>query len=132
MIISTPVAIGEVVDKITILDIKLDRIKDEAKLPFLRDERAELEAALATNGLLTLLAGSAFYCRLKEVNEKIWDTEDSLRGLNIDSDTRALAISAQQNAYFNDERFRIKREINQHYGSAIREQKSHTTINSSN
>jgi hypothetical protein len=106
-----PVSPAELIDKITILELKKDRIADPTKLTNIEHElvllRAELVKLPASSGLHDLMEA------LRTVNEAIWDAEEALR-----------AGSPHQK---NDERFRVKRAINELLGSAITEEKSHQT-----
>ena len=70
------VAIGEIFDKITILDIKLARIQDNERLMYVRGERETLDMALINEGILI---DSELYEELKDINTKIWDTEAGFR-----------------------------------------------------
>lgn len=121
------VAIGEVVDKITILMIKENRISDENRLTDIRKELEILKDALLSDGLYV---EEEFYTRLKNVNEKIWDTEEKLRLDNIENKDYILA--ARENAEYNDKRFLIKSEVNIKYDSLVKEQKAHNQLYTSN
>jgi len=119
-----PVSWGEVIDKITILEIKLARLADEAARGNVAKE-LELLRGIAAPALvraeLVALAG-----RLKTLNESLWDIEDRIRDHeragNFDSAFIALARSVYRT---NDERGRLKREINQALGSGLVEEKSY-------
>jgi len=121
------VAIGEVVDKITILMIKENRIFDENRLIDIRKELEILKNAMLSDGLYV---EEEFYNRLKTVNEKIWDTEEKLRSDNIENEDYILA--ARENAEYNDKRFLIKNEVNIKYDSLVKEQKAHNQLYTSN
>ena len=123
--ITVPVSFGELLDKISILQIKSERICDEAKLANVRHELSALERSwmahpAASGEILRLRAD------LKAVNERLWVIEDDIRikerAQSFDSDFVRLARSV----YFeNDERARIKRDINLALGSAYVEEKSY-------
>jgi len=121
----TEVQVGELIDKITILQIKSERIKDANKL---KNIHAELSALLATckqeipqtEQLLQL------WKELKKVNEKMWVIEDDIRDKERAREFDAKFIEIARNVYYtNDERCRIKREINMLTGSRLIEEKSY-------
>ncbi len=123
--VCTEVSIGEFIDKITILQIKKERIKDEKKI---RNIIKELESLLTTHAshLPQSTELEALTHELLEVNKKLWDIEDAIRDKELlqefDGDFIALARSVYN---VNDERFRIKREINALLGSRLVEEKSY-------
>ena len=109
---------GELIDKITILEIKDDRVKDEEKL---KNIRHELDVLLKYEFETPLLKE-----RLKVVNNSLWDFEDAIRKLEDESDFGEKFIKLARNIYkFNDERARIKKLINVEQGSDIVEEKSY-------
>ncbi|MDQ3286974.1 MAG: DUF6165 family protein [Pseudomonadota bacterium] len=120
-----PVSFGELLDKIAILQIKSERMNDEAKLANVRHELSALEKTwmvhpAAGNDIVRLRS------ELKAVNERLWEIEDDIRlkekAQAFDDDFIRLARSV----YFeNDERARIKREINTALGSEYVEEKSY-------
>lgn len=123
--IDVPLAPGELVDKITILEIKTERIDDPAKL---RNVRRELEILRALHERHQI--GSADVIRLgkslKSVNENIWDLEDQIRDYERDNDFGAGFIDVARKIYrTNDQRAALKRDINLHLGSTIVEEKSY-------
>ena len=115
------VSIGEVLDKISILAIKLDKIEDEDKLKNIQKEFISLTSQINTSMYLDKL-----YMRLCQVNQKLWNVEDKLRDHdrlnNFNEDFINLARSVYK---LNDERARIKKEVNIKYGSEIIEEKSY-------
>lgn len=122
--ITIEVAPGELVDKLTILDIKLDRIADEAKRRHVRTERGVLAEALlklkAPDGLAPLAE------RLKRVNESLWVIEDEIRDCERNGDFGASFVALARAVYrTNDERADIKRAINLALGSQLIEEKSY-------
>tara|TARA_R100000008_G_C3577315_1_gene166096 strand:+ start:1322 stop:1708 length:387 start_codon:yes stop_codon:yes gene_type:complete len=124
------VAIGEVLDKITILDIKLERIDDEDRLRYIRTERAVLIEALNSEGLEI---DSELYSELKDINTKIWDTEAGFREKEESQQFDDEFVQfARLNAKYNDERFLVKNRINEHYDSHVREQKSYDRLYNTN
>ncbi|MGB6086597.1 DUF6165 family protein [Parvibaculum sp.] len=117
---------GELIDKITILRIKSERMSDEAKLANVRHELAVLEAARNAN-----LEDSAELRRLEEglkaVNEALWVIEDDIRQCEADKDFGPTFIELARSVYKqNDKRAALKKEINLLTGSRIVEEKSYT------
>tara|TARA_R100001510_G_scaffold31411_1_gene28044 strand:- start:383 stop:769 length:387 start_codon:yes stop_codon:yes gene_type:complete len=120
------VAIGEIFDKITILDIKLARIQDTERLRYVRGEREVLDMALINEGILI---DSKLYEELKDINTKIWDTEAGFREKEAKKEfDNEFVEFARLNAKYNDERFLVKKRINEHYQCEIREQKSYDRL----
>ena len=120
------VAIGEIFDKITILDIKVERITDPDRLRYIVKERQVLEQALSDeSGVME----PSLYEELKDINIKIWDTEAGFREKesNKEFDEQFIEL-ARLNAKYNDERFLVKKKINEHYDCEIREQKSYDRL----
>ncbi len=121
-----PVSWGELLDKISILQIKSERVRAADAQKNVRAELDQLNAIAAQRlrGDDTLQAACA---RLKAVNEKLWEIEDRIRdkerAQSFDADFVALARSVYHS---NDERAAIKREINQHTGSALVEEKQYS------
>ena len=124
------VAIGEIFDKITILDIKLERISDESRLTYVQGEKDVLEEALKLEGVEI---DSELYQELRDINMKIWDTEAGFREkeANQQFDDEFVQF-ARLNAKYNDERFLVKKRINEHYDSPVREQKSYDRLYNAN
>lgn len=117
---------GELIDKITILRIKSERMTDEAKLANVRHELAVLDAARKAN-----LEDSAELRRLEEglksVNEALWVIEDDIRQCEADKDFGPTFIELARSVYKqNDKRAALKKEINLLTGSRIVEEKSYT------
>lgn len=117
---------GELIDKITILRIKSERMSDEAKLANVRHELAVLDAARNVN-----LEDSAELRRLEEglkaVNEALWVIEDDIRQCEADKDFGPTFIELARSVYKqNDKRAALKKEINLLTGSRIVEEKSYT------
>lgn len=117
---------GELIDKITILRIKSERMSDEAKLANVRHELAVLDAARNAN-----LEDSAELRRLEEglkaVNEALWVIEDDIRQCEADKDFGLTFIELARSVYKqNDKRAALKKEINVLTGSRIVEEKSYT------
>lgn len=113
---------GEIIDKLTILQIKLERIKDEAKIKNLRKEYDELKSASSS----ILSPGDPLYKDLYDVNCELWDIEDHIRDLERRKDFGDDFISTARSVYFkNDRRSEIKREINISTDSGLIEEKSY-------
>jgi len=124
------VAIGEIFDKITILDIKLERILDESRLTYIQVEKDVLEQALDLEGVEI---DSNLYHELREINLKIWDTEAGFREKEAKQQFDDEFVEfARLNAKYNDERFLIKKRINEYYNSPVREQKSYDRLYNTN
>jgi len=120
------VAIGEILDKITILDIKLERISDESRLSYVQGEVEVLVEALKLNGVEI---DSDLYQELRDINIKIWDTEAGFREKEAKKEFDDEFVQfARLNAKYNDERFLVKKRINEHYDSPVREQKSYDRL----
>ena len=122
--INIQVSVGELIDKLSILQIKLDKITDEYKLNLVNRE-----FALLYNESIPYLGDnmvSKWYPMLVEVNSKLWDVEDKLRILESEQRFEGEFISlARQVYYLNDERFEIKNKINLHLDSGIKEVKQY-------
>ena len=120
------VSIGELLDKISILEIKQGKIKDPEKLKFINNEHSilkdQLEKNIKTDDQLNNL-----YQSLKEINAKLWVIEDDKRQCEKDKDFGEKFIKLSRDVHFlNDDRAKIKLEINNHTGSAIKEIKEYT------
>ena len=120
------VSVGELLDKISILEIKKKKIKDLEKLKFINDEynilKDQLNKNVKSNEKLEKLFQS-----LKEINAKLWVIEDDKRLCEKNSDFSDTFIKLSRNIHFlNDDRSKIKLEINNHTGSKIKEIKEYT------
>ncbi|MBK6436045.1 MAG: hypothetical protein IPF83_09360 [Rhodanobacteraceae bacterium] len=124
-LIHVPVSFGELLDKLAILEIKSERMRDPAKLANVRRELDELSAtwsqsAEAKIDIADLLAA------LKAVNQRLWVIEDDIRIKESKQEFDAEFIRLARAVYVeNDERARVKREINIRLGSALIEEKSY-------
>ena len=121
------VSVGELLDKISILEIKQEKIKDLAKLKFINEEHSILKDQLNINvksdQKLTELFDS-----LKQINAKLWVIEDDKRQCEKEKDFTDSFIKLSRNVHFlNDDRAKIKLEINNHTGSKIKEIKEYTS-----
>lgn len=123
--ILVPVSFGELLDKIAILRIKSERIGDAAKLANVRRELAALEATWAGNPA-SATDVRALEEALRAVNERLWDIEDAIRAKESRQEFDAEFVRLARAVYFeNDERARVKRELNVALGSAYVEEKSY-------
>jgi len=124
-LISVPVSFGELIDKITILEIKAAHIRDAGKLANVRAELDLLNATWAQNAAARIdIAASR--ARLKAVNEALWDIEDRIRLKEKAQAFDAEFVELARSVYFrNDERAAVKREINLALGSELIEEKSY-------
>ena len=121
------VSVGELLDKISILEIKQDKIKDLEKLKFIKKEHSILSDQLNKNvksdEKLNILFSS-----LKEINGKLWVIEDEKRQCEKDQNFTDIFIKLSRDVHFlNDERAKIKLEINNYTGSKIKEIKEYTS-----
>jgi len=124
-LIQTPVSYGELIDKITILEIKSRRIADAAKLANVRNELDLLNATWA-NDAASRTDISSERASLLAVNELLWDIEDRIRLKEKAQAFDAEFIELARSVYFrNDERAAFKREINLKLGSQLVEEKSY-------
>ena len=121
------VSVGELLDKISILEIKQEKIKNTESLKFIKDEynilKAELDKNVKNDEKLKNLFNS-----LKEINSKLWIIEDDKRMCEKNKDFGEKFIKLSRDVHFlNDERAKIKLEINNHTGSVIKEIKEYTS-----
>ena len=120
------VSVGELLDKISILEIKQEKIKDPENLKFIKDEynvlKAELNKNIKNDDKLKSLFNS-----LKEINSKLWVIEDEKRMCEKNKDFGENFIKLSRDVHFlNDNRAKIKLEINNHTDSKIKEIKEYT------
>ncbi len=124
-LIAVPVSFGELIDKITILEIKAAQIADASKLVNVRAELDLLNSTWQSNEASATDISDA-RARLKSVNEDLWDIEDRIRIKEKAQAFDVEFIELARSVYFrNDERARIKREINEALGSQLVEEKSY-------
>ena len=120
------VSVGELLDKISILEIKKEKIKNEDNLKFINDEYLLLKKQLNENIKLNDEI-KKLYGELKAINEKLWDIEDNKRMCEKNSDFGEIFIKLSRDVHFlNDDRAKIKLEINNKTGSKIKEIKQYT------
>ena len=121
------VSVGELLDKISILEIKKEKIKDPEKLRFINNEHDVLKDQFLKNVKSDEKLDSLFKF-LKEINNKLWVIEDDNRLCEKNSDFGDEFIKLSRDVHFlNDERAKIKLEINNHTGSKIKEIKEYTS-----
>ena len=121
------VSIGELLDKISILEIKQDKIKDSEKLKFINNEYSILKDQLKKNVKSDNKLNN-LYQSLKEINAKLWVIEDDKRQCEKDKDFGEKFIKLSRDVHFlNDDRAKIKLKINNLTGSAIKEIKEYTS-----
>ena len=121
------VSIGELLDKISILEIKLEKIKDPQKLKFITNEHSILKNQL-DNNVESNDKLSELFQSLKEINTRLWKIEDDKRQCEKDKDFGEKFIKLSRDIHFlNDDRAKIKLEINNHTGSSIKEIKEYTS-----
>ncbi|HVJ61344.1 MAG TPA: DUF6165 family protein [Tahibacter sp.] len=124
-LITTPISHGELIDKITILEIKSEQIADPAKLANVRKELDLLNAIWAADPI-SAVDIAAERTRLKHVNQTLWDIEDHIRLKEKAQAFDAEFIELARAVYFqNDDRAAVKREINLKLGSQLIEEKSY-------
>jgi len=121
------VSVAELLDKISILEIKQEKIKDAESLKFIEDEykvlKSELDKNIKTDEKLKNLFNS-----LKEINSNLWVIEDDKRMCEKNKDFGEKFIKLSRDVHFlNDNRAKIKLEINNHTGSKIKEIKEYTS-----
>ncbi len=121
------VSVGELLDKISILEIKKDKIKDQEKLKFIINEHEILKEQLDKN-IKTDEKINKLYQSLKEINAKLWVIEDDKRKCEKESDFGEKFVKLSRDVHFlNDDRAKIKLEINNLTGSKIKEIKEYTS-----
>ena len=121
------VSVGELLDKISILEIKKEKIKDIEKLKFINDEYSVLKDQLNKN-VKSDEKLSELFNSLKEINSKLWVIEDNKRLCEKNSDFGEKFIKLSRDVHFlNDDRAKLKLEVNNHTGSKIKEIKEYTS-----
>ena len=121
------VSVGELLDKISILEIKQVKIKDPDKLKFISNEHSILKNQLDSNVKSDNKLNDLFQS-LKKINAKLWVIEDDKRQCEKDKDFGEKFIKLSRDIHFlNDDRAKIKLEINNHTGSVIKEIKEYTS-----
>ena len=121
-------SVGELLDKLTILAIKLERIEDPAKRGNIAREQAALEAVVQAEGLRDLEGVTALEQELRTVNEQLWDIEDRIRDHERQQRFDEGFIALARAVYVtNDRRAELKRRINGLSGSELVEEKSYAS-----
>ena len=121
------VSVGELLDKISILEIKQEKIKDTEKLNFINEEHSILKDQLNDNVKIDKKLTELFES-LKQINAKLWVIEDDKRQCEKEKDFTDNFIKLSRDVHFlNDDRAKIKLEINTHTGSKIKEIKEYTS-----
>ena len=125
MLLSIPVSVGEIMDKITILEIKAERILDAEKLANVTAELDTLRP-LVTHDVLNTASIKALVAELKDINEALWDIEDDIREREYAKDFGEAFIALARAVYVtNDKRAEVKKQINLATGSTLIEEKSY-------
>jgi hypothetical protein len=113
---------GEIVDKLTIIEIKLKHIQDDNKRKNLQTEFDVLDRAVSQ----IIAKDHALYLELLKINQELWDIEDTIRDLERDKDFGEAFVQTARAVYFtNDRRSEVKRKINDLTGSNLIEEKSY-------
>ena len=121
------VSVGELLDKISILEIKQEKIEDPEKLKFIKNEHSILKSQLENNVQTDEKLNNLFNS-LKNINSKLWIIEDDKRQCEKEKDFGEKFIKLSRDVHFlNDDRAKIKLQINNHTGSAIQEIKKYTS-----
>ncbi len=121
--ITVPVSVGELVDKVTILRIKCQMIKNEDKLHHIKKELNALTAVCESNNIDL---SHELVSELQDVNLGLWKIEDDIRLKEKAKEFDEVFIELARSVYrVNDQRFEAKSKINQHFGSNFREEKSY-------
>ena len=121
------VSVGELLDKISILEIKQEKIKDPGKLKFINEEHSILKNQLNSNVKSDQKLTELFES-LKQINAKLWIIEDDKRQCEKEKDFTDIFIKLSRDVHFlNDDRAKIKLEINNYTGSKIKEIKEYTS-----
>ena len=123
--IKVPVSPGEVLDKITILEIKSERMSDPEKVANVRAELALLQETWDGN-IRDSDVIQGLHAKLKEINEALWEIEDDIRDKERAKEFDERFIELARAVYVtNDQRSQVKKELNLHLGSEIIEEKSY-------
>ena len=121
------VSVGELLDKVSILEIKQDKIKNQEKLKYIQNEYSILKSQLDLNVKRDKVLDKLFNA-LKEINSKLWVIEDDKRLCEKEKNFGDKFIKLSRDVHFlNDDRAKIKLEINVHTGSKIKEIKEYTS-----
>ena len=125
MKISVPISVGELFDKISILEIKTNKIKDKSNLKIIKFELSELKKII-NNKKLNKSYNKIQYQKLLKINYRLWSIEDKKRNYEVTKKFDKKFIELARKVYLlNDKRAEIKNKINVNSGSKIREVKSY-------
>tara|TARA_B100000945_G_C20317588_1_gene565971 strand:- start:284 stop:679 length:396 start_codon:yes stop_codon:yes gene_type:complete len=126
MEINIAISCGELIDKLTILSIKLEKIKDENKINNISKEYDSLNEISNSLKNQDNEKFEKFYVSLKKINLELWEIEDEIRKFEKDKTFDNDFIKLARSVYIkNDQRFKIKNDINQHFSSEIKEEKEY-------
>ena len=126
MNIEIPISTGELLDKLSILAIKKDKVKDATKLKNIKHEYDLLSNLSLSLKEKDEKSFNSLYGEILNVNKKLWDIEDRIRILEAEQRFDEEFISVARSVYFiNDDRFDIKKKINETFGSDVAEEKEY-------
>ena len=126
MNIQIPISTGELLDKLSILEIKKDKVKDSAKLKNINHEYDLLSNLSKNLKEKDEKSFNSLYEEILKVNKKLWDIEDKIRILESEKKFDEEFISVARSVYFiNDDRFDLKKKINETFGSDVAEEKEY-------
>ncbi|MDC3227027.1 DUF6165 family protein [Acidimicrobiaceae bacterium] len=126
MNIQIPISTGELLDKLSILEIKKDKVKDSAKLKNINHEYDLLSNLSKNLKDKDEKSFNLLYEEILKVNKKLWDIEDKIRILESEKKFDEEFISVARSVYFiNDDRFDLKKKINETFGSDVAEEKEY-------
>jgi hypothetical protein len=118
------VSAGELFDKLTILEIKEARISEPEKLEHIRKELESLRAVI-TQQIPSSSELEDLHTKLRDINASIWDSEDAVRHISPETDPETYLSATYNSHKKNEERFKVKRAINELCNSSIQEQKNY-------
>ena len=126
MIIEIPISVGELIDKLTILEIKKEKVQNKEKLANINHEYKNLSELVATLKDKNQNEYTKMFNELKKINLKLWEIEDKIRILESEKKFNEEFIELARSVYFtNDERFDSKNKINKFFGSEFAEEKQY-------
>ena len=132
MKVEIEVSFGELLDKLSILEIKSTKITDPDKLENVNNELSKLNKISKKIKEQNSEKFNLYYSKLLEINKKLWSIEDEIRICEKNNNFDKTFIKLARDVYFtNDERFKIKNEINEFYNSGVIEEKEYIKYNSS-
>tara|TARA_Y200000002_G_scaffold131803_1_gene108667 strand:+ start:28223 stop:28615 length:393 start_codon:yes stop_codon:yes gene_type:complete len=126
MIIEIPISVGELIDKLTILEIKKEKVQNKEKLANINHEYKNLSELVAKLKDKNQNEYTTMFNELKKINLKLWEIEDKIRILESEKKFNEEFIELARSVYFtNDERFDSKNKINKFFGSEFAEEKQY-------